>query len=82
VTTLVSRDGSEYRTSNVLEMRRLINGFGYSIKGNAFDPSAHDVKAVLKYVEENPDDAERVLAAEREGQARVSIVGKDEGTGD
>lgn len=76
MTVLVSKDGVEYRTSNVLEMRRLINGFGYSIKGEAFDPSEHDVKAVLKYIDENPGDAERVLAAEREGQGRVTILGK------
>lgn len=76
MTMLIAPDGREYRTSNVAEQRRLINGFGYRIKGVAFDPAQHSVQDVLKHIEENPDDADRVLALESEGQARVGIVGK------
>jgi hypothetical protein len=43
-----------------------------------FDPSAHTVAEVNDYLDANPDDADRVLAAERDGKARVSIVGDDD----
>jgi hypothetical protein len=46
--------------------------------GDVFDPSAHTVAEVNDYLDANPDDADRVLAAERDGKARVSIVGDDD----
>lgn len=75
MTKLISPDGREYRTSNMLEMQRLINGRGYRLAGKPFDPSQHDVGTVLKHLVDHPDDAERVLMAERDGKARVGILG-------
>lgn len=40
----------------------------------AFDPSAHNVADVLAYLSANPDDAERVLDAERAGKARKGVL--------
>jgi hypothetical protein len=40
-----------------------------------FDPSEHTVAEVEDHMAENPDDAERVLDAERAGKNRVSITG-------
>lgn len=40
----------------------------------AFDPSAHTVADVLAYLSANPDDAERVLDAERAGKARKGVL--------
>ena len=42
---------------------------------DVFDPGAHTVAEVNDYLAEHPDDADRVLEAERTGKARVSIVG-------
>jgi hypothetical protein len=76
--TLVhKKSGAEYRTSNELEIKRLTTGFGYTVKVPQFDPSEHTVKEVETYLADNPGDAARVLDAERAGQARVSILGKD-----
>lgn len=45
-----------------------------------FNPGDHDVAGVLAYLERTTDEAERdrVLAAEREGKKRKSILGDDE----
>lgn len=79
MTTLISPDGREYHASNVLEIKRLTAGFGYTVKPEegktAFDPDEHNVKDVVKYIGDHPDDAERVLDAERNGQARSTILG-------
>jgi hypothetical protein len=40
----------------------------------AYDPSAHSVKKVLAYVDDHPDQAEAIAAAEAEGKARSSIL--------
>lgn len=45
---------------------------------DAFDPSEHNVDAVLAYLDENPDEAGRVVAAETDGKARKSILVLDE----
>lgn len=39
-----------------------------------YDPGEYTVEEVKGYVEENPDQAEQVLAAEQEGKARVTLV--------
>lgn len=39
-----------------------------------FDPAEHNIKIVLAYVEANPDDADRVLAAEMDGKGRRTII--------
>jgi len=44
----------------------------------AFDPGAHTVAEVEQYIADHPDEAEDVLALERSGKARVSLIGGDE----
>lgn len=39
-----------------------------------YNPADHTVAEVKEHVSENPDDAEAVLAAEREGKDRSSLV--------
>ena len=79
MTTLISPDGREYRTSNLLEERRLVLAFGYKVKDaevpKAFDPAEHSVKEVVAYIKDHPADADRVRDAELAGEARKSIVG-------
>lgn len=41
---------------------------------DVYDPSDHTVADVLAYVEENPDEANRVLHAELVGKNRVTII--------
>jgi hypothetical protein len=43
-----------------------------------YDPADHSVKEVLAYIEEHPDDADRVLEAEAAGKNRTSITGTGE----
>jgi hypothetical protein len=42
-----------------------------------FDPTDHTVAEVEEYLAANPDDRERVLNAEAEGKARVSLLGDE-----
>lgn len=39
-----------------------------------FDPSEHTVTEVLAYVDEHPDEAAAILAAEQAGKARKGIT--------
>lgn len=83
MTTLISPDGREYRTSNVLEMKRLINGHRYVIKGEdkgsaVFHPGDHTVVEVVAYIKDHPDDADRVLDEERTGEARKTLIGEED----
>lgn len=41
-----------------------------------FDPSEHTVDEVNAYLEDHPDEADDVLAAERAGKARVGVLGE------
>lgn len=41
---------------------------------SGFDPGEHSVAEVLAYLADNPDDAERVIAAEAAGKARKTIL--------
>lgn len=82
MTTLISPDGREYRTSNLLEMKRLVNGHRYKVKGEdkgakVFHPADHTVVEVAAYIKDHPDDADRVLDEERAGEARKTLVGED-----
>lgn len=43
-----------------------------------FDPADHDVKEVLAYLAENPDQREAVIAAEQQGKNRVTITESQE----
>jgi hypothetical protein len=40
-----------------------------------FDPGEHTVAEVEAYVQEHPDDVDRVLDAERAGKNRVTLTG-------
>jgi hypothetical protein len=40
-----------------------------------FDPADHTVAEVQQYLVDHPDDAERVLALERAGKNRATLVG-------
>lgn len=40
----------------------------------AYDPSDHKIDAVKQHIEENPDQREAVLAAERDGKNRSTLV--------
>jgi hypothetical protein len=42
-----------------------------------FHPGDHGIPEVLAHLEENPVDAERVLAEERAGKARKGILGEE-----
>jgi hypothetical protein len=42
--------------------------------GDVFDPGAHTVADVEAYVDENPDELDAVLAAEKAGKNRVTLV--------
>jgi hypothetical protein len=46
-------------------------------QSDVFDPGAHTVAEVNDYLAEHPEDADRVLQAEADGKARVSIVGDE-----
>jgi hypothetical protein len=41
-----------------------------------FDPTEHTVAEVTEHVATNPDDADRVLEAERAGKNRVTLTGE------
>jgi len=43
----------------------------------AFDPGEHTVAEVEAYLDEHPDERDRVLAAEADGKARVSLLGAE-----
>jgi len=45
---------------------------------DAFDPGEHTVADVEAYLAEHPDERDAVLAAERDGKNRVSLVGDTE----
>lgn len=78
------RTGNPYRATSPAEVTRLLSR-GYYEKTDtepvsaSYDPGEHNVGDVLAYIEEHPEQADVVVAAERaRGEAaRVSIVGKD-----
>jgi hypothetical protein len=41
---------------------------------DVFDPGAHTVAEVEAYVDDNPDEVDAVLAAEKAGKNRVTLV--------
>jgi hypothetical protein len=47
---------------------------GDDLADDGFDPSQHTVDAVLAYVKENPDQAAAIVAAERDGKHRSTIL--------
>lgn len=44
---------------------------------DVFDPGGYTVAEVAEYLTAHPEDADRVIAAERAGKNRVSIVGDE-----
>lgn len=81
--TLISPGGQFYRSETPLEITRL-RARGYTFEGEPvvsfadtqFHPVHYAVKEVLDYIEAHPEDADRVIAEEKSGKARVSIVGE------
>ena len=77
--TLISPDGLEYRTSNPVEAKRLVAGFGYreAPEGQpVFHPGEHSVEEVVKYMKDHPDEAERIVAEELDAEKpRKTITG-------
>ena len=72
-----------YRTEVPSEMVRL-KASGYTegtkpvptVDDQRFHPANKPFGDVLKYIAEHPEDANRVIAEEKAGQARKSIVGE------
>lgn len=78
-TTLFSPEGVPFRTSSALTITRLKTR-GYTTEPpknpELFHPGDHTVPEVQAYLDENPDDAARVIAEEKAtAKPRVSIVG-------
>ena len=48
-------------------------------EGDTFDPGAHTVADVEAYLDEHPDEIDRVLEAERAGKNRTTLVDDAEG---
>jgi hypothetical protein len=85
VTFYSTRSGAEYVTSDPAEIIRLRAARGHTedraevseaVGGSLFDPSAHDVSAVIEYLSTHTEDYQRVVEAERAGKNRKSIVGE------
>lgn len=80
---LISPDGVTFRTENPSEIVRL-KSRGYAVEGEPvvtvhdtqFHPADHGYREVLDYIAEHPEQANRIIAEEKAGQARISIVGK------
>lgn len=45
-------------------------------KAGSFDPGEHTVADVQEYLAKHPDQADAVLAAEKAGKARATLVGE------
>jgi hypothetical protein len=42
--------------------------------GDVFDPGEHTVEEVIDYVEDNPDERDRVIKAEQDGKRRSTLL--------
>ena len=47
---------------------------GESVGAGAYDPDDHTVNEVLDYVDDHPDEVDAVLAAERAGKNRTTLI--------
>jgi len=86
--TLYSPDGRPYSTASPTEITRLKAGYGYTETApqqlavaapagtprQVFDPAGHTVDQVNAFIAEHPELADAVVAAERQGKNRSSIV--------
>lgn len=76
-------DGREYTTDNPIEVTRLRASRQYeevgvevhTVADTRFHPVDHTVAEVKAYLDEHPEDAGRVIAEEKGGQARSSLLG-------
>jgi hypothetical protein len=89
--TFYTPEGGEYTTSDPVEITRLKSGRSHFLSrreaedpvaaaadaDTTFHPGDHGIPEVLAHLEENPVDAERVLAEERAGKARKGILGEE-----
>lgn len=71
-TTIYSPDGRPVSSSLPAELTRL-RAAGYT-DSRPFVPDEHTVPEVLEHVEEHPEEAPAVVAAERRGKGRKSIT--------
>ena len=71
--TLFSPDGIEVPASSPAEVIRL-KARGYTAE-RPFVPAEHTVAEVLEHVEEHPEEAPAVIAAERQTKDRKGVVG-------
>jgi hypothetical protein len=76
-------DGVPYETTDPVEVTRLRMSRGHTTgepepdPDPRFHPENHDVASVMAHLEDHPEDHDRVLAEERGGKARKSILGTD-----
>lgn len=74
--------GNPYRSASPAETTRLV-ARGYYEKPDtepvsaSYDPGEHNVADVISYLAEHPEQADVVLAAERAGKNRSSIIGSE-----
>lgn len=76
-------DGDGYRTEVQTEVTRLIAA-GYTetperpptVADLQLHPGDHDVERVLTEMAEKPAEIDRIIAEEKAGKRRVSIIGK------
>lgn len=45
-----------------------------STTATSYDPAEHNVAEVKEYIEKNPDERDAVIAAERRGKARSTLL--------
>ena len=81
----VSPDGVPFRTENAAEGVRL-KSRGYTLQGEPvttfadeqFHPGDKGVDEVIAYMTQHPEQASRIIAEEKSGKARVTIVGSQD----
>lgn len=65
---------SNRRPSTRPGLRNSLVGVVAPFDSSTFDPAEHNVADVLAFVAQYEDETERVLAAERAGKNRVTII--------
>lgn len=74
--TLYNPAGGEVTTAVRAEVVRL-TAMGYS-RTKPFNPAEHNVDEVQAHLQTHPEDAPRVLAAEKASKRRTTIVGAED----
>lgn len=75
VTLYNPTDGTAVTTRTPAEAVRL-RAAGYG-ETQAFDPEEHTVDEVQEHLSEHPEDTQRVVAAEKTGKGRRTILGSE-----